>query len=196
MDGLDRYQTAVKALSKKVILTPKNKEEKEAILHQMDDKSTIVCRSSSSPMGETGETTFTLGKTKVEPLEFMNNDTPTRIFEGITKYFEFNAAHLGFSGENTEQKKERLTVAENWPKQKIVSNVRTFLINSLNKCFDEMRYKFGKKVVPDDLKIVPTNQAFAQGLPSQQIGGTFNKFDSGFKMNNFLKKEEDIRGND
>lgn len=198
LDGLDRYQIAVKALSKKVILTPKNKEEKEAILHQMDDKSTIVSRSSSSPMGETGETTFTLGKTKVEPLEFMNNDTPARIFEGIQKYFEFMAAHLGFSGEHTEQKKERLTAAENWPKQKTVSNVRTYLINSLNACFDEMRAKFGDKVVPEDLKIVPTNQAFAQGLPVQQQGGTFgNKFGGyGYKMNNFFKQEESWRGND
>lgn len=51
----------------------------------MNDKGTIVSRSSSSPFGEGGETTFTIGKTKVEPLEFMNNDTPARIFEGIGK---------------------------------------------------------------------------------------------------------------
>lgn len=85
MDGLDRYQRSVKALSKKVILTPKNDDEKMSILEQMHDKGTIVSRSSSSPFGEGGETTFTIGKTKVEPLEFMNNDTPSRIFEGIQK---------------------------------------------------------------------------------------------------------------
>lgn len=195
LDGLERYKQAVKALSKKVILTPKNKEEKEDIIYQMEDKGTIVSRSSSSPFGESGETTFTIGKTKVEPLEFMNNDTPSRILEGIQKYFEFNAAHLGFAGEHTEQKKERLTVAENWPKQKTVSNVRAFLINSLNRCFDEMRFRLGDKVVPEDLKIVPANQAFAQGLPDMTTGGTFGN-DNFHAKRNFFQREEQLRGND
>lgn len=58
-----------------------------------------------------------------------------------------------------------------------------------------MRFRFGNQVVPDDLKIVPSNQAFAQGLPSQQMGGTFaNEFQPNY-MNKF-KQEEEFRGND
>lgn len=60
-----------------------------------------------------------------------------------------------------------------------------------------MRKKFGEKVVPPDLKIVPTNQAFAQGLPVQHPGGTFGDkfggggFGHGFKPNNhFFNKQE------
>lgn len=194
LDDLDRYRNSVRALSKKVILTPKDNAEKENILQQMFDKGTIVSRASNQIFNEAdGNDKFSIGKTKVEPLEFMNNDTPSRIFEGIMKYFEFNAAHLGFAGEHNEQKKERLTAAENWPKQKTVSNVRTFLINSLNKCFDEMRYKFGDKVVPMDLKIVPSNQAFAQGLPQQQFNGTFNDT---WQPNKQFQQEEQFRGND
>lgn len=50
-------------------------------------------------------------------------------------------------------------------------------------------------MVPPDLKIVPSNQAFAQGLPTHQQGGTFaSEFQPNY-MNKF-KQEEDFRGND
>lgn len=191
MDGMDRFNESVKWLSKQAILTPKNQIETANIMKQGNDTTPFIVRNSSAPGSDSSSEISgnPLGKTKFEEIEVMNNDTPMRIFEAVNRYFEINAAHVGFAGKVQEQKKERINAGENFPYQKVVCNVRTHLINSLNLCFDHMREKFGEKVVPPDLKIIPSNQSFAQGLPNQQFGGTFNNMfgeAGGFQEKKFM----------
>lgn len=197
LEGMARYKTSVEALSKNLVLTPKNEADFNSVRSQFSNYDCFIKREGNQNFGT--DTTPQMGKTKFEEIICMPLEAPGKILEGVQRAFELNAQHLGFAGKFAEQKKERINAGENFPHQKVVSNIRTHMLTQLNSVFDEMRKKFGSEVIPDDLKIVPTNQAFAQGLPEFQQGGTFNNFgNNGFSKwprwgNNF---KEDFRGND
>lgn len=195
---MQRFKASVEFLSKNVVLTPRNNADLESIRKQFENNECFIKREGNQGFGD--DDNHQMGKTKFEELIFMPRETPMAILEGVQRAFELNAAHLGFAGRLSEQKKERINAGENFPHQKVVSNVRTYLISTLNYLFDQMRIKFGSKVIPEDLKIVPTNQAFAQGLPEYQNGGTFgNGFDNNFngfnKFNQFNNDAMKNRGN-
>lgn len=197
---MDRAEASIKALSKNVVITPKSNEEFQHIESQFLNFSPLVRRGGNMETQRGGEEAFQIGKTKFDELIFMPRETPIAIMEAVQKMFEFDAAPLGYGSKMMEQKKERINAGENFAHQKVVSNARTSLITKLNMVFDQMRERFGKEVIPEDLKIVPTNQAFAQGLPEYQHGGSFsqpfNKFNNFNRWNNKGKFMEDDKGND
>lgn len=141
-----------------------------------------------------------MGKTKFEEVIFMPRETPMTILECINRRFELNAAQMGYAPAIPQQKKERINSGENFPHQKLVSNVTTELLRQLNYVFDRMRFAFPEGVIPYDLKIVRANQAEAQGLPHIQQGGTFNNFGKPFGSfgNHSFNKfgDNDRQGND
>lgn len=131
----------------------------------------------------------------------MPRETPTTILECVNRQFELNAAQMGYAPAIPQQKKERINSGENFPHQKLVSNITTELLRQLNYIFDRMRFSFPQGAIPADLKIVRANQAEAQGLPHIQQGGTFNNFGNPFKKNLYNNKfqrfgDGDRQGND
>lgn len=144
-----------------------------------------------------------MGKTKFEEVIFMPRETPMVILECVNRRFELDAAQMGYAPAIPQQKKERINSGENFPHQKLVSNITSDLLRQLNYIFDRMRFAFPEGAVPQDIKIVRANQAEAQGLPHLQYGGTFNPAGKQFlngqkpffnKANKFNR--EDQVGND
>lgn len=191
-----RFNAATEALSKNVVATPKTEQEHQNIIRQFKNWLCFIKRDGSQVFGN--ESTPQMGKTKFEEVIFMPRETPMVILECINRRFELNAGQMGYAPAIPQQKKERINSGENFPHQKLVSNITTELLRQLNYIFDRMRFAFPEGAVPYDLKIVRANQAEAQGLPHIQQGGTFNNFNRPFNKTPFYSKfnRNDIGGND
>lgn len=196
--GMHRFRAATEALSKNVILTPKTEQEHKSIISQFKNFFCFVKRDGGQIFGN--DSTPQMGKTKFEEVIFMPRETPMVILECVNREFELNAAQMGYAPAIPQQKKERINSGENFPHQKLVSNITTELLRQLNYVFDRMRFAFPEGAIPSDLKIVRANQAEAQGLPHIQHGGTFNNFGKPFGtyggFNKFNRFKDDGIGND
>lgn len=200
-EGMQRFAAATEALSKNVVVTPKTEQEQKSIIRQFKNWLCFIKRDGNQVFG--GDSTPQMGKTKFEEIIFMPRETPMVILECVNRKFELDAAQMGYAPAIPQQKKERINSGENFPHQKLVSNITSDLLRQLNYIFDRMRFSFPEGAVPQDIKIVRANQAEAQGLPQLQYGGTFNPAGKPFmngpkpffnKANKFNK--DDQVGND
>lgn len=156
--GLDRCLASFKAVSKQVITTDFGQEQVNSILEQVENTSTVFRKPATSE--------DQLEESLYSPLKFMDSNDATSMFGMLYDYIERQASKLGYVLKPANLKKERTNSGENFALNKNIFNFQTHMLRRLNNLIFNMRMKFGDQVIPEDMTVVLSNQAYALGLPN------------------------------
>lgn len=177
--GVNRCLSAYKAISKQIVMSNFNKSQVQGVMDQIDNNRTVFMKPAS--LEEFGEPTF------CKPMKFMDSNDVYNMFGMMYDYIERKASQLGYVFKPANLKKERTNSGENFAINKCIFNMQTTMLNSLNSCIFSFQKKFGK-VIPEDLQVVLSNQAWALGNPvppteEQQEMGEPGNFGQGWLRN-------------
>lgn len=156
--GINRALHALKSIPKQTVMENFSTTLQDSILEQMQNQETVFFKPAN--IEDIGDETF------VEGMKFVDSNDISNMFGMIYDYVERQAAKLGYVFKAANLKKERVNSGENYANNKTIFNMQTLFLTKLNSCFWSMRKKFPDGVIPEDMKVVLSNQAFALGLPN------------------------------
>lgn len=155
--GINRALHALKVIPKQVVMKNFSDQQQESILESLQNHDSVFFKPANQE--DIGESTF------CEPMKFIDSNDVSNMFGLIYDYVERQASKLGYVFKPGNSKKERVNSGENFAMNKTVFNMQTVFLKNLNSCFYAMKRKWGNIVVPEDLTVVLSNQAWALGIP-------------------------------